>query len=184
MDVGIIPTYFPTYYYYVSFEKMRQAFVPRVVGHREVFDPESVNLSDVDKNEVAYVRPIVDEVLRNAKGKIKVLGSDTPLQTIVSVTGWQEHISMVDWCNKYHDPTSTEYNNIIDIKVVPAEIVFYIGKRSAASVPQETYVRPQVTKRAPKRIRVIDNDSNSGEEQDTVDRRPTASRRAYVAPPK
>jgi hypothetical protein len=161
---------------------MRQTVTPRVVAHREIFNPDSVNLSGVDNNEIAHVRPIVDEVLRNAKGKIKVLGTDAPLQTILSVTGWQEHISMVDWCNKYHNPESNEYTNITDTKVVPQELVFYIKKRSAAAVPNETYVRPAAAKRAPKRIHVIDELDSSSDERDTRSYKPVTTekkRRAY-----
>lgn len=180
-----------------AFLKMRATIShPRVVAHREVFNPESMNLKGVDRNEVAHVRPIVEDMLKQFNDEVVVLGTDDPQHTIISIQGkkkddlgnpvWTEHLSVIDWCNRYHNPAGkTEFNNLIDTRIVPREIVLHIQKRSAASVPEEAYTRaPAATKRAAKRIRVFEEDEDDEYEEHARSAPETTRRRAYRPPPK
>jgi hypothetical protein len=93
------------------------------------------------------VRPIIEDMLKQIKEPVVARGTDDPHFTMVSIQGkkkdefgrpvWNEHISIIDWCNRYHNPETTEFNNLEDTKVVPAEIVLRFRKRSASSVPEQ-----------------------------------------------
>jgi hypothetical protein len=142
------------------------------------------------------VRPIIEDMLKQIKEPVVARGTDDPHFTMVSIQGkkkdefgrpvWNEHISIIDWCNRYHNPETTEFNNLEDTKVVPAEIVLRFRKRSASSVP-EVYTRaPVAMKRATGRIRVVDDDDEDDDEDDGRYRPqpPAETKRRAYRPPK
>lgn len=104
-------------------------------NYREVANPDKLDLSKVDRDELARVRHICDEILTvfRTNADVKILGINTNLQTKLSVQGWNDHISMVDWCNKFHNTEDPKFATITDSIVNPitGEINMFINKESA-----------------------------------------------------
>ena len=119
-------------------------------NYREVANPDKLDLKDVDPDEVARVRHICDAIFKKfeTNADVKIRGIDSHLQTKLSIQGWNDHISMVDWCVTFHNDGNNSNNNkknnnkestfptITDSLVNPitGEINLFINKESANAI--------------------------------------------------
>jgi hypothetical protein len=181
--------------------------VPRVVAHREIVDPGAIDWQGVDSSEIAHIRPILEDMLKQFDEPVVALATSGSEFTTVSIqrrkkderdtSTMTQQLSIIDWCNRYHSPKSTvkdlDFSSLRDSKVVPAQIVLRFTNRSAASVPEHVYNAraPATLKRATGRIRVVndddDDDDVDGDNDDSGRRRsrpPTETKRRAYRPPK
>jgi hypothetical protein len=104
-------------------------------NYREVAKDECLDLKEVDPDELARVRHICDEILTTFRttASVKIRGVDTRLQTKLSVQGYNDYISMPDWCNKFHNSADVRFASITEswINPITGEINVFINKESA-----------------------------------------------------
>lgn len=121
-------------------------------NYREVANPDKLDLKDVDPDEVARIRKICDAIFTKFVSKdntdVKIRGIDSYLQTKLSIQGWNDHVSMVDWCNTFHNDTNNNEKNKKDnnkesifptitdslVNPITGEINLFINKESPNAI--------------------------------------------------
>lgn len=131
----------------------------KITAVRSRIKQQNFDLDQVDKAEEAKVRNVVEDVFDKFGHKLpdlRVYAKDQGRLTEVSIMGWNDFVSIPDYCAVFHahdrDP---KYQHIVDTLLNPltSEMIIHIEKSNAMAA-----ARPRLKTRVP--VRNIDDDDD------------------------
>jgi hypothetical protein len=120
----------------------------KLVGVRERVLNNNLNIDNVDELEKAKIRNICMDLMEWCKKipDLEICAFDKSRYTLLSIMGWNDDLSMPDFCKKFHNEDDRKYESITDSIINPTtgEVKIFVKKENVkthASEPIRERVR-------------------------------------------